>query len=505
MVHLGTILFIALITANIAFASKSPSADRASIKKYQQQCRDIKKYVIKSSFSVGCYNNYHHYNSGAMRAYSKTAAKKYKTVRIASYNLLHPGSSRSMYKDVKLMAKVINKWDLVVGLELLPIVGRDLKNNVKVLDYLSSGISASKSKKVEGLYRAPGYIQILKELRKLDKSWALVLSPRADAAKSGQVEEHVGFFYRGKRVKPKTNEHCNEYKTKGAGTAYACLPNFRKAFMGRETTNVFSRRPFLASFESGNFDFALLGSHVIYGSPSSKADMKKILMPAFKVSHYSSLGAGVTKASYARFAETAVTLEFMENYKFYYEEQDIIFAADFNLSPKNKFWSEVFENFPGGRLYQTAPTTVTLMRTDNGKLTKGLSSSYDHFILDSMETDECAGSTGKVRVGRLNTYTGDIGRYIDQNYIIRKKGTLTQTSAGKKKRTKRLSEFKKYLKSIYTIKNGSVQWDDYQYDERVKAYDTRLFASQLNSKTYYKTQQELLSDHMPITLNCSTN
>lgn len=479
-----------------AWASKSPSADKAAIRKSVEQCRLIKKYVVKSSYKVDCYNNYHHYNSSRYKtSYKKTSVRKKGTVKIASYNMLHPGSQRSMFKDLKLMAKVMNNWDIVVGLELLPIAGRDLENNNRVLKALKT----SKSKKIEALFRGPGYLNILNELRKLDKSWALILSPRGDAAKKGQVEEHVGFFYRATRAKPILNEHCQEYKKKGDGTALACFPNFRKAFMGRETTNVFSRRPFIASFESGSFDFTLVGSHVIFGSPTSKTDMRRILQPSFGVSTYSGLGTGMSSVTYARFAETAVTLEMMDNLRHYYSEQDVILAADFNLSHTNKFWGEVLSLFKGGRLYQKQATTVTHQRNSDG-----LSSSYDHFIIDPSETDECKTSSGKMRVTRFNTYKGTVGSYITKNYIIRKSGSMTQTSAGKAKRKKRLDEFKKYLKSIYTFKNGKIQWDDYQFDERVKAYDTRLFASQLKSSTYHKVQQELLSDHMPITLSCST-
>ncbi|MBK22436.1 MAG: hypothetical protein CME70_00405 [Halobacteriovorax sp.] len=491
---------LSVAMVNLAFASKSPSADRAGIAKYKRQCQEVKKYVIKSRFKLDCYNNYHHYNANAWKSYSKASAKKSGTVKIASYNMLHPGSQRSIFKDLKLLAKVINKWDVLVGLELLPIVGRDLENNKRVLKYLGS----SKGKSAASLYRAPGYVNILNELRKLDKSWALILSPRGDAAKSGQVDEHVGFFYRAKKVKPIINEHCNEYKTSGSGTAFACFPNFRKAFMGRETTHVFSRRPFLASFESGNFTFSLLGSHTIFGSPKDKATMRKILKSAFNVSTYTNLGTGVTKETYARFAEAAVTLEFMENLRYYYKEQDIIFAADFNLTPKVKFWNEILENFPGGKLYQNEASTVTLLRSDKGRLTKGLSSSYDHFVLDPSETKECIGKSGKARVGRFNTYTGNTWKYIESNYIIRKKNTMSQSSTAKTKKTKRISEFKRYLKSLKTIKNGKIQWDDYQYEARVKAYESRLFSSQLKNATYYKVQQELLSDHMPITIYCST-
>ncbi len=494
------ILFVG-ITSAFGASPKSVSADRLAVQKYRGQCLNIKKYFIKTKYSVNCYTNYQHFNSKALKAYSKTKAKSKGTIKIASYNMLHPGSTRSMFKDTKLMAKMMNKWDIVVALELLPVVGRHLKHNIKVL----KAISGSSSKKYRDLYRVPGYVHILDELRKLDKSWALLLSPRGDSAKSGQVEELVGFFYKAKTVRPKVNEHCDEYKPKGGGVAFGCFPNFRKSFMGRETTHVFSRRPFLASFESGNFDFSLLGSHIIFGSPSDKVDMKKILKSSFNVTNYKDLGTGVTKGTYARFAEAAVTLEFMENLKYYYNEDDLIYTGDFNLTPDNKFWSETLKRHPGAKLYQKQASTVSLKKTDNGKPTGGLSSSYDHFILNPKELTECATSSGKIRVSRFNTYKGATNTYINKHYVIRKSGTITPSNSGKQKRKYHLAQFKNYLKSIYTIKAGRIVWDDYQFDERVKAYDSRLFASQLKSSTYHKVQQELLSDHMPVLLSCSTN
>lgn len=499
---LQSLIIILILGISTAFGAspKSVSADRMATAKYRGQCLNIKKYFIKTKYSVDCFTNYQHFNSKALKSYSKTKAKSKGTVKIASYNMLHPGSLRSMFKDTALMAKMMNNWDIVVALELLPVVGRDLKHNLKVLKALSK----SKAKKYKDLYRVPGYVHILDELRKLDKSWALLLSPRGDSAKSGQVEELVGFFYKAKNVRPITNDHCDEYKPKGSGRAYGCFPNFRKSFMGRETTHVFSRRPFLASFESGNFDFSLLGSHVIFGSPADKTEMKKILKASFNVTDYKDLGTGVTKGTYARFAEVAVTLEFMENLKYYYNEDDLIYAGDFNLTPENKFWKVALKRHPGAKLYQKQASTVSQKRDDNGSPTGGLSSSYDHFIMNPKELTECATKSGKMRVSRFNVFKGATNTYIKKNYIIRKAGSLSQTSSGKQKREYHLKQFSTYLKSIYTIKAGKIVWDDYKFSERVKTYDARLFASQLKTKTYHKVQQELLSDHMPVLLNCST-
>ncbi|MFT6603057.1 MAG: hypothetical protein ACJARO_000565 [Bacteriovoracaceae bacterium] len=195
----------------------------------------------------------------------------------------------------------------------------------------------------------------------------------------------------------------------------------------------------------------------------------------------------------------------MENLKYYYSEEDLIYTGDFNLTPENKFWKETLKRHPGAKLYQKQASTVTLKKTDNGKPTGGLSSSYDHFILNPKELTECATSSGKIRVSRFNTYKGATNTYINKHYVIRKSGTLLESKSGKQKRKYHLAQFKNYLKSIYTIKDDRIVWDDYQFEQRVKAYDSRLFASQLKSSTFYKVQQELLSDHMPVLLSCSTN
>lgn len=505
-------LLLSLLIGPVASvaSNKDPASDQLSITEYQKECLNIKKLTVRNSFPVDCYRNYHHFNSGAFKSkYSKGQALKKGRIKIASYNMLHPGSRRSMFKDKQLMARMMNDWDIIIALELLPTVGRHAQNNKKVLAWLNSSGSLTNLKvdrpaDVEKLFRAPGYLEMLIELRRLDSSWALILAPRADSAKSGNVEELVGFYYRATRVRPVINEHCAEYKNKGDGEAFACLPNLRKSFMGRDTTAVFSRRPFLASFESGNFDFSLLGSHLIFGSPRDEEEMKAILGPSFGVAHYKDLGKGSTLKTYARLAEAAVTLELMENLKKHYQEQSIILGADFNLTPELTFWKRILGNSPGAKLFQKLPTTVTHKKADAGVATNGFSSSYDHFIFNPEDTEACTYLNGRAKVSRVNTYIGRIGRYIKNNYIIREKGALAVSYRGKKRRKKQLAKFKKYLKSIYTIKNGRIEWDDYQFEKRVEAYDTRLFKSQLSNSTYYKVYQELLSDHMPIVLKCNT-
>jgi len=48
---------------------------------------------------------------------------------------------------------------------------------------------------------APGYVKVLKELMKLDPSWALILAPIE--AGEGTHTELGGFFFRATKVQPK--------------------------------------------------------------------------------------------------------------------------------------------------------------------------------------------------------------------------------------------------------------------------------------------------------------
>ena len=190
---------------------------------YKEKCREIKKYSVGSSFSVDCYHNYHHYNSKSYSYnYSSSEARARKQLKIAEYNLWHPGSLRSGFKDIPLVAKIMNRWDVIASNELLPVIGRDEHNNNQVVEYIEDSLKLLSElgktdgneeqitiikddlNRVEKLYRAPGYLKILNELRKLDRTWALILAPRGEASSPTHVQEMVGFYYRASVVRPKS-------------------------------------------------------------------------------------------------------------------------------------------------------------------------------------------------------------------------------------------------------------------------------------------------------------
>ncbi|RPJ76463.1 MAG: hypothetical protein EHM20_07410, partial [Alphaproteobacteria bacterium] len=238
------------------YITKNPEYDKTKLAEYNRACQLNDILLVRKQFKVECYSNYQHYGPTSVTKKSSS-----RPLRIAGYNLLHPGTSKALFKDYSLVAKIMNKYDLVSGMELLGVVGHDRANNESVIDLLTSNKKAAEDliilrekttdpKKINeiderlakiasvnqtaySLYRSPGYYKILMALKKLDPSWALILSPRGDSALEGSVEEMVGFFYRANEVTPAKNPHCTEYKDENGGDPIACIINVGEKFMGK--------------------------------------------------------------------------------------------------------------------------------------------------------------------------------------------------------------------------------------------------------------------------------
>lgn len=541
--YISYILIFFFVFSNVATA-KSIAEDRRANNEAKKQCNEIKTYLIKDLYDVECNFGYQHFNSSAYKDHFTRSRRK---VKIAGYNLLKPGLV--LFKDYALTAKVINKWDVVAGLELSPIRGDDLDNNRNIFKLLVENVEKIKDltdrlkslsrkahqdatnkikllekdlKLAPSLYRGPGYLKILKELRKLDPSWSLLLAPRAEFANSPRASELTGFYYRSKVVKPKMNPHCKEFIKVLGGKHYACIPNFREEFMGRDTTKVFARRPFMSSFQSGSFDFTLIGTHVIYSAPDEVGKIKQIMYPSYGVNHYSEIGdSKVNERTFARFAEVKVTLEFMQKYRESYREQDVILVGDLNLETSRFFLDDISRTFPGGQLLIDNKTSLSRRRFDQvGRPTNGFTSNYDHFVMDDKKTNECLSSKGTFEAKALSYYEGDIKEHISSKYLIRNVSTLTfknmneaisgptqytMTSAGRRKMNLRLSELEKKLRTIKTIKRGKIVLDTLKIEETLKEYKSRVFMTQLYDKTFYRVFSQVLSDHVPVYISCKTS
>lgn len=545
---------------------KGQQDDATKIAQYKERCETIDTLIVKNAFKVGCFTNYNHYGPSSLS--SRTAG----ALKIANYNLLHPGTSKALFKDYGLVAKIMNQYDVVAGLELLATVGHDEASNKAVLEFIKSSpatvdklrVQRSKlkdAKKIQemtfkidkiiqdtrdayDLYRAPGYLRVLYELKKLDPSWGLLLTPRGDAAIEGSVEELSGFYYRASAVTPTVNPHCKEVAGDEAGTPFACFITLTEDFMGKDYLHHFSRRPFMASFKANKTTFTLVTSHMVYTYSGDEAAEKELFKDVFGSEDFKA--PGLNSANFARYAEVKITLDFMNRYRNTYNDKKIMFLADTNLVSNNAFWPEVLKSFPGGELLIKEPTTLSPGRyLSNGKETNGVANDYDHFIVDKKEFSAC--NDGEV----YNYYNESIYREIEKRYVIRKEiagissknfsyedintqkllglaySTMTEddqpvldgdipptddpapikleyplTPAGQSKMDKFVANFGKQLLELKTVKKDGVVTDDFQIKERLEGMTRRVFLRQLTNPYYFRFTQELLSDHFPVALTC---
>lgn len=445
--------------------------------------------IVDTHVQTECYPQYVHFNSEvAKAAYRPSGASSFK---LASFNVLYQGSDRSRFKDLKLVAQLINEFDLITVQEILNTDARSESHNDRLWKYYHE----TKDKEALKHFLLPPAMLILNELRELDPSWALILSRKAKVDGRNDIEE-LGFFYRGKVVKPINNEHCTiRNRPKKEGLACAIRPT--KTLIGRDVSKVFGRFPFMASFQAGNFDFAYITSHIVFGSPTDEELKKTILEQAFGVSTYEGLGVGVTQATYARWAEMKVIADFMKGFKNNYKEKDIIFAGDTNLEAKFPLWETIARDAGNFVLKIDQPTTLSINKFRRDVDTQGRASNYDHFFIHPQDTKECDHENAKVHYFHEEGISTDLHR----KWLIRNEAGH-MTSAGKKKWERQSRYFRQKLESAMTVKNGAlVTWED-EIDLAVQIFEGRVFETQLQESTYYKMYQEIISDHFPISMKC---
>ncbi|OFZ17149.1 MAG: hypothetical protein A2X86_01480 [Bdellovibrionales bacterium GWA2_49_15] len=330
-------------------------------------------------------------------------------------------------------------------------------------------------------YRIPGYLQLLLKLQELDSSWSLILTPHGDAQEESNTQEMVGYFYRASRLRPQTNPHC---RARFQRDSSACYPNLYADFMGSDSANLFSRRPFLASFKSSEKSFTFLASHVIFEAPKSDATRKNMIQQAFGVEDVAKLGQGITKANFARFVEVKMMLNLVEKLKDDALE-DIIVMGDFNLEGDNPFWQKLLPS--GLHLLIQEKTSLSVTRFTQGKETHGVSSNYDHFLVNDKTLRECT------EYARVNFLQGTFAQKVKNKYLVREeadKGPYLLSSDAENKIAMRMSEMESRL-----LDKKNLVGDLGKFKERV-------FDSQTSDETYYNFFQQLISDHLPIRMDC---
>lgn len=346
-------------------------------------------------------------------------------------------------------------------------------------------------------YRLPGYLRLLEELRRLDASWSLVLSPFGDAAVETNTQELVGFYYRSSRLALTRNQHCSsQYQRDSA----ACYPNFYSDYMGENFATIFSRRPFLATFTSGTGEFSMLASHVVFEPPTDPEKQKELLRKAFGVEELRQLPTGINRQNFARFAEVQVSLQLVNKLR---DEgvAPVIYTGDLNLEAKNPFWnSTVFQRTPGMKLLIDEATSLSEPRFVQGRESRGVSSNYDHFILGEAFESRCQNAQV------VNFIENDFSNRIREKYLVRAeapRGPYGMLPEGETLIARRTSEVQRVLNRFnVNVRGGLITDDGKTTDADLKNFRERVFDSQLSDETFYKFFVQVMSDHLPIKLEC---
>ncbi len=508
MKHLLYIILVLLNTT--ALTSYVQASDKL-------ECIEQKEILGGSLGKVDCLTPYHHYHSDSSKYYSYSEAMSKKKVRIATFNVFQAGSTKTEFKDIPLMARVINNWDVVGAVELVSNVGVKKRHNdliVAAIEAINDNPTLSYSQRVKKVkllkeqYEQPGYVEILLELRKLDPSWSLLVTPYGDGVDGATVKELSGYFYRARYVKPIKNDYCSNYVSKSS--SFACYVQFEENFYGKNVSSLLSRLPFMASFRSGRFDFSPIVTHTIYTPPKSKELRKRILKAAYGVSSLSSLNAdGIRVDTYARFAEIKHILQFSKLYTQSFKENDVIVMGDFNLNADNPYWAKLLSKYSGVKIKVEEKTSLALSQFQDDEPTNGLTNNYDHFLVNEDKTSQCDD-----KAAAFNFIENSIGTYIRKKYQVRSSRRYTRTidgdeikrfyisKDGREKLNQLKKDYRKKLASKYTVVNGQIERRYPSTGEKVEDLERKLLEPQTYERTYYRFYQEVLSDHLPVYMNC---
>lgn len=257
-------VFLLSFLANTTYAHRNSDIDN------QEECRWNEIALTGTQIKTTCNDLYHLYESQA-----PVKHRSEESLNIASFNIFKLGSGDSRFKNLKLVAHLLERYDLVSVSELQPSSSEEYQSNYNLLH--------SPELSFKEFYHKPGYLKLLLELQKEDSSWSLILSPVGQS----DTRELLGFYFRASRVQLENSEYCEGYnrKIRSKGTltfaggfqgphfkrkaktpnlyhSYACLMDIEN-----DENDIF-RLPFSARFKSGRgFDFQYLSYHARFQEP----------------------------------------------------------------------------------------------------------------------------------------------------------------------------------------------------------------------------------------------
>ncbi len=419
------------------------------------------RYFAELGLKSTCNGAFHHHQPLRFEAAPAPAGFK-----IAQFNVYRLGEESSRFKNHKLVAKIMNQWDIVGAVELTPAKATERTHNDNLERALEKALAKGDATAVATIrksFEPPGYFRLLADLRELDPSWSLIMSaePRSDGKDSGET---VGIFYRASVLTAIPTAYC--VRLSGIQEAPGCMVKFDE-----ETDPLISRPPFLASFRFREKTFTFMTAHLRFtATPEESQKMLKIFPGECGIS------CTTTKDVQPRIAEATASVEVMAELQ-EKENRPVIFGGDFNFSASQARVNGLrfmMRKLSGGRLLNDKPTTLSTTAA-------GAVSSYDHFIVDRRGLELCDASSVEVFDFRDESLMPELAGYrIDPDRV--------------------LNAYKTYWESQVTTKGRKFKswWTSAEIDKAVDSFNRQIKTPETPNAFY----RAILSDHFPISMNC---
>ena len=418
-----------------------------------EECLAAKnRYFARVRVQISCTPDAHIYHS-----MSTTTAARASILKVGQFNVFRLGEDSSKFKNFPLMAKIINQWDVVGAVELTPT-----KDSIREHNREMDGLNTEAAR---ASYWAPGHIRLLLALRNLDPSWSLIMS--SEARGEGSSGELAGFYYRASRLNPVPTRYC--VQVTGDRAASGCTARFAE-----NDDPLVSRPPFIASFRVGNSAFTFVTSHIRF---SASNEERQKLLRVFPGNCGTRCPA--REEIQPRLAEARLTAKVISDLEIL-EGRAVVWGGDFNFGAKDlsrgSSLAFTFGLLPGASLLNDAETSLA---TDDG-----LASSYDHFVLGRSGQAFCNSQSVRVFDFRDTRFLPELSYYRTQADVIFQDYKSTWTKQITIKRRKEVP--------LWTPK--ALREAEQDFDESIR-----------NPKAPNQFFRAVLSDHLPISMECQIN
>ena len=443
-------------------------------------------YARYDGLKSECTMNYVHYYSEKT---IPTGVPEGGKLRIGSFNLFHLGDNQSSLKNFALTAEIMNQWDVVGAQELMPLPTEQAISNHAICSLIiQSGDNNDYIKRKLQVDR-PGYLILLNELRRLDPSWSLILQPMAEG--DGSSGEMAGFYYRKAVVQLRDCDYCPaersiDLKSQNPTKSYGCL-----AQIPPEQQKLVSRRAFVTYFQSGKFDFIGMTAHVRFRAADLESDLR-LQENEICQNHEDPKKCKPTKDNVGRYYEVKAVADQIDSIQRSARDKDVIYMGDFNVEYNTKtisYWKAALKSAEGFFVYQNLPTTLAVQR-------ESLLSNYDHFIFNPKITTQCSPESVK-------PYDFTSSK-TPTNALQEKIADAASPVNVQKQIEKRMGEIENFAKAKVN-KDNSILVSNLDQKE-VDEYKNRFAGTvERMKKNHVGAMLELISDHIPIEMECQTN